>query len=244
MTTSDAFASSYILYVKPYQETSALVETFCREQGRVGMVFRRVRGGKSSKNGLLQPFQPLWINYDGQHELRNGRQLEARGPSVWLTGTALISGLYLNELLVRVLHRDDPHPQLFDCYEATLQALLEYTVQQKDIEPCLRQFEHRLLAEMGYDIDFYADANGEPLLPQQNYRYQQEYGFLPQSSARNMAENGIPGEYLQAIAIGDYHQPEVRRAAKRLFRQALAPHLGDKPLVSRSLFRSGNQVKS
>lgn len=236
MSNPDEFHAAFILYVKPYQETSALVEVFCREQGRVGMVFKRVRGGKSSKGALLQPFQPLWISFGGQHELRNGRQIEARGPSVWLTGTALLSGLYLNEILVRLLHRDDPHAALFDSYENTLQDLLT-----TPLEPCLRQFERRLLAELGYEIDFADDVAGEPLLPEQLYSFNPEQGFVLQCSTPTSGrehEAGYRGAHLLSIGRAEYEDGEVRRTAKRLFRQALAPHLGNKPLTSRSLFSS------
>lgn len=236
MSNPDEFHAAFILYVKPYQETSALVEVFCREQGRVGMVFKRVRGGKSSKGALLQPFQPLWISFVGQHELRNGRQIEARGPSVWLTGTALLSGLYLNEILVRLLHRDDPHAALFDSYENTLQDLLT-----TPLEPCLRQFERRLLAELGYEIDFADDVAGEPLLPEQHYSFNPEQGFVLQCSTPTSGrehEAGYRGAHLLSIGRAEYEDGEVRRTAKRLFRQALAPHLGNKPLTSRSLFLS------
>lgn len=232
MSVSDEFHAGFVLYARPYQEANALVEMFCREQGRMGMVFRRVRGGKSSKAGLLQPFQPVWISFSGQHELRNGRQIEARGPSVWLTGTALISGMYLNELLMRLLQRDDAHPFLFDCYEQTLQSLLI-----SPVEPCLRQFERRLLAELGYEIDFVDDAWGAPLQAQACYGYRPEQGFVMQAGTAR--EQGFAGEHLLAIGVGNYAGAEVRRTAKRLFRQALAPHLGDKPLMSRTLFNTG-----
>lgn len=234
MTISEDFHSAFVLYVRPYQETSALVEVFCREQGRVGMVFRRVRGGKSTKAAFLQPFQPVWISYSGQHELRTGRQIEARGASVWLTGTALISGLYLNEVLMRLLHRDDPHPALFDCYETTLQRLAS-----EEVEPSLRQFERRLLAELGYEIVFDADALGEPLCADKYYQFQPEQGFVEQPPIPR--QPGFSGLHLLAIGAADYRTGEVRRAAKHLFRQALAPHLGDKPLMSRSLFKSGTR---
>lgn len=230
---SDEFHAAFVLYVKPYQETSALVETFCRDQGRVGMVFRRVRGTKSTKGALLQPFQPLWLNYSGHHELRSGRQLEPRGPSVWLTGAALISGLYLNELLVRLLHRDDPHPGLFDAYESTLQALATC-----EVEPCLRQFERRLLAELGYEINFDEDADGAPLQGGSRYRFLPEAGFILHQGGA--LQEGYDGSDLLAIGASCYDEAAVRRTAKRLFRQALAVHLGSKPLMSRALFNTGS----
>ncbi len=233
---SEEFHAAFILYVKPYQETSALVETFCREHGRVGMVFRRVRGSKSGKAALLQPFQPLWVSYTGHHELRNGRQIEARGPSVWLTGTPLISGLYLNELLVRLLHRDDPHPGLFDAYESTLQALLN-----DQVEPCLRLFERRLLAELGYEINFHEDTEGVPLQQGQRYRFLPESGFAVQYGAARQTD--FDGAELLLIGASRYEEPVVRRTAKRLFRMALATHLGNKPLMSRALFNTHSVVK-
>jgi DNA repair protein RecO (recombination protein O) len=231
MTIHDGFVAGYVLHARPYQETSALVETFCRDAGRVSMVFRRVRGGKQSKTGWLQPFQPVWLHYTGQHELRNGRQVESRGAAVWLTGTRLYSGLYLNELLVRVLRRDDPHPELFDAYERALTAL-----GGEDLEPVLRCFESELLAAIGYGVALDATAEGEPLNPSVWYRLDRTEGLVV--SAVEGGARAFLGAWLLAMAAGDWRDTEVRQAAKRFHRQALEPHLGDRPLMSRSLFAS------
>lgn len=231
MTINDGFVAGYVLHARPYQETSALVETFCRDEGRVSMVFRRVRGGKKAKTGWLQPFQPVWLHYSGQHELRNGREVESRGAAVWLTGTRLYSGLYLNELLIRVLRRDDPHPELFDAYESALEALVG-----EDLEPVLRRFERELLAAIGYGMPLDCTSAGEPLDPLAWYRLDRAEGLVV------AAGEGGPGAYLGAWLLAmeadDWRDANVRQAAKRFHRQALEPHLGDKPLMSRALFAS------
>ena len=231
MTTHDGFVAGYVLHARPYQETSALVESFCRDAGRVSMVFRRVRGGKQAKTGWLQPFQPVWLQYTGQHELRNGRQVESRGAAVWLTGTRLYSGLYLNELLVRVLRRDDPHPELFDAYEKALASL-----SGEDLEPVLRRFENELLAAIGYGVALDCTAAGEPLDPTAWYRLDRSEGLV--ASAIEGGARAFLGAWLLAMAADDWRDGEVRQAAKRFHRQALEPHLGDRPLMSRSLFVS------
>ena len=231
MITNDGFVAGYVLHARPYQETSALVDTFCRDHGRVSMVFRGVRGGKKAKTAWLQPFQPLWLHFSGQHELRTGRQVESRGAAVWLTGARLYSGLYLNELLVRVLRRDDPHPELFDAYEHALASLAG-----EDLEPVLRRFEGALLAAIGYGVALDSTSAGMPLDPTAWYRLDRSEGLV--ESAATGGSRAFLGAWLLAMADGDWHDAEVRQAAKRFNRQALEPHLGDRPLMSRSLFAS------
>ena len=125
MTTNVALQPSYVLHSRPYRDTSALLEVFTAEQGRISMVARgarrRTRGGSGS--ALLQPFNPLLLSFSGRAELKNLGATESAGTPRQLRGQRLFSGLYLNELLVRLLHRHDPHPQLFAAYGATLDAL-------------------------------------------------------------------------------------------------------------------------
>ncbi|CBL44522.1 Recombinational DNA repair protein (RecF pathway) [gamma proteobacterium HdN1] len=237
MAQSDVFHAAYVLQAKPWQETSALAEVFCRESGRVSIAFRGVRRGGHSKSSLLQPFQPVWVSYGGRHELRSGRQLESRAASVWLSGNALISGFYLNELLVRLLQREDAHPRLFDAYEESLALLYAGA-----IEPCLRIFERKLLAEIGYEIRFDHDANGEALVEGGWYCYRHEEGFVRRSGNEPRAEPCFSGGLLMAVGREEYDLLDVLRTAKQLFRTALAPHLGSKPLVSRSLFRPSLKI--
>jgi DNA repair protein RecO (recombination protein O) len=156
--------------------------------------------------------------------------MEGAGIAAWLEGEALFSGLYLNELLIRLLPAEDPHPGVFEHYAATLSALAE----GRALEPLLRSFEWRLLDDLGYGFALDADVNGEPLAADGMYRLQVDAGL----ERVYLLQPGLfQGAELLAMAEADWTAPGALSAAKRLMRQALAVHLGGKPLVSRELFR-------
>src|SRR5690606_32272581 len=152
------------------------------------------------------------------------------GLSTWLVGEALFSGLYLNELLIRLLPPEVPHPAVFDHYAATLLALAE----GRPLEPLLRSFEWRLLDELGYGFDLDTDINGEPVAADGIYRLQVDAGL---ERVWLLQPGLFQGVELLAMAQADWSAPGALAAAKRLMRQALAVHLGGRPLVSRELFR-------
>ncbi|PWB33293.1 DNA repair protein RecO [Pseudomonas sp. SDI] len=218
--------AAYVLHSRAYRETSALVD-FLTPQGRLRAVLRRARGKSGS---LARPFVPLEVEFHGRGELKNVGRIESAGVAAWLNGDALFSGLYLNELLIRLLPAEDPHPALFEHYTATLQALAA----GRALEPLLRAFEWRLLDELGYGFALDLDVNGDPVEHEGLYRLQVDAGlervYLLQPGLFNGAE-------LAAMAQADWAVPGALSAAKRLMRQALAVHLGGKPLASRELFR-------
>jgi DNA repair protein RecO (recombination protein O) len=176
----------------------------------------------------LQPFQPLWIELSGSGELKLLKQVESRARAVSLQREGLFSGFYMNELLCRLLHRNDPYPNLFVEYERVLPQLLP--LDQLDI--ALRQFELRLLEELGYGLDLTSDTVGMPIDAQAFYRFDPNYGLTRVSADTSMA---LSGRALREFAAGDY-TADARRSLKSLCRVALRAHLGDKPLRSRSLF--------
>lgn len=217
---------AYVLHNRAYRETSALVD-FLTPQGRFRAVMRRARGKGGS---LARPFLPLEIELRGRGELKNVGRLDSVGVAAWLHGDALFSGLYLNELLIRLLPAEDPHPALFAHYAATLQALAE----GRALEPLLRSFEWRLLDELGYAFALDQDINGDALVPDAWYRLQVDAGL----ERVYLLQPGLfSGSELAAMAEADWDAPGALSAAKRLMRQALAVHLGGRPLVSRELFR-------
>ncbi|MGE8408234.1 MAG: DNA repair protein RecO [Pseudomonas sp.] len=217
---------AYVLHNRAYRETSALVD-FLTPEGRVRAVLRRARGKGGS---LARPFVPLEVELRGRGELKNVGRLDSVGVAAWLVGDALFSGLYLNELLIRLLPAEDPHPALFEHYAATLQALAA----GRPLEPLLRAFEWRLLDELGYAFALDHDLNGDPLAADGWYRLQVDAGL----ERVYLLQPGLfTGAELAAMAEADWTAPGALSAAKRLMRQALAVHLGGRPLVSRELFR-------
>jgi DNA repair protein RecO (recombination protein O) len=217
---------AYVLHSRAYRESSALVD-FLTPQGRLRAVLRSARGKAGT---LARPFVPLEVEFRGRGELKNVGRMESAGLSLWLSGDALFSGLYLNELLIRLLPAEDPLPALFDHYAATLQALAAGLA----LEPLLRSFEWRLLDELGYGFALDADINGDPLAEEGLYRLQVDAGL----ERVYLFQPGLfQGQALLAMAEADWNAPGALSAAKRLMRQALAVHLGGRPLVSRELFR-------
>lgn len=224
-----ALDRALILHRRPYRDTSLLVEAFSCEHGRVGLVARGANRGRGRLRGLLRPFAPLLLSWSGRGELLTLTGAEEQQQALWLPAGRLLSGLYLNELLIALLARHDPHPLLFDDYWQALNGLAD----AEDEESVLRRFEVRLLARLGYGLQLEREADGDaPIQAGQTYRYVLEQG--PLSAATGADGITISGHSLLALARGDLTEPEVLREAKRLTRAALATHL-DKPLRSRAL---------
>ncbi|MBR7522369.1 DNA repair protein RecO [Pseudomonas juntendi] len=217
---------AYVLHSRAYKETSALVDFFT-PQGRMRAVLRRARGKGGS---LVRPFVPLELELRGRGELKNVGRMDSAGIAAWLHGDALFSGLYLNELLMRLLPAEAPSVALFEHYTLTLQALAE----GRPLEPLLRSFEWRLLDELGYAFSLSQDVNDHPIAADGLYRLRVDAGL----ERVELVQPGLfRGTELLALAQADWSADGALLAAKRLMRQALAVHLGGKPLVSRELFR-------
>ncbi len=233
---------SYILHSRPYRDSSALLEVLTAEYGRISLVARgarrRSRGGSSS--ALLQPFTPLLLSFSGRAELKTVTATEAVGSALTLRGERMFSGLYVNELLVRLLHQHDAHPQLFAAYAATLQALAGNEV----VDTVLRHFEFTLLHELGYSFDLAVDgSSGAAVREDLWYHYHPDFGMVARGDTLDQARTAFAGSDLLIMAGGEFGGP-VRLAAKRLLRQALATHLGSTPVRSRDLFRPENAASS
>lgn len=220
-----------VLHRRPYRETSYIVEFFTREVGKVAAVCKGVRGRKSDKKSLLQPFQPTLINLYGKHELKNLSLIEASSSMIDLKGKYLFSGLYLNELLNRTLLAEVQCSDLFDIYLASLIRLKE----QQNIETILREFELQLLSQLGYQIDFVNDANsGQALLEQQYYGFVSQNGFSLLAHP-DQTKTCFAGADIIKIRNNQWDKDSLS-SAKTLMRMALLPLLGEKPLKSRELF--------
>lgn len=225
MVHSTMSTSAFVLHSRPYKESSALVDFFT-PQGRLRAVLRAARGKAGS---LARPFVPLDVEFRGRHELKTVARLESSGMPLWLTGDVLFSALYLNELLIRLIPAEDAHPALFDFYGLTLAALAS----GRPLQPLLRAFEWRLLNELGYGFALDRDLEGRPIRAGALYRLRSDAGL---EAVEQLQPGLFHGAELLALAEADWQTPGALSAAKRLMRQALAPHLGGRPLVSRELF--------
>ncbi len=245
--------ASYVLHSRPYRNTSKLLDIFSREQGRRVLVARGARQGNSRLQGQLLPFIPLLLSWQGDGEVQTLTAAETGSQIESLHGQKLLTAFYLNELLLRLLARDDPHPALYDAYAQTLRRLSgSVNGQTPDEEASLRMFECFLLQELGYGLILDHDvSSGAILQAQQLYCYQPERGPLIIESEQD-CENGLPvhGYTLLALQRGhlnaadvdtDYY-PLMLREAKTLMRINLARHLGAKPLQSRELYIQQKQL--
>jgi DNA repair protein RecO (recombination protein O) len=219
----------FILHHRPFRDTSALLEVFSRDHGRVGLVARGARGPRSRLKGLLRPFQPLLLSWQLRGELGTLTGAEAAGPSgpPPAGGDALLGLYYASELLLRMTGRLDPHAPLFDAYATTVAVLTS----GQPVAPQLRRFELGLLEALGYGLDLARDAAGDALDPAASYRYDAAHGL---TRCRGDA-GALSGESLLALARDHLAEPRQLADARRLLRAALDAHLDGRPLRTREL---------
>lgn len=226
---------AYILHTRPYRDTSLLLELFVAEHGRFTAVARGARGVRSRFKGLLQPFVPLLISWYGKTDLVTLSAAEPNGKAHGLIGKELLCGIYLNELLVRLLHRHDPHPQLYYAYQEALIALQQGKSQQHT----LRHFEKCLLTELGYALQLDREAETDmQVMPEKFYYFDPHHGLSTcvSESQQTMARHIFSGHSLLALHAGELDHDQVLQDAKRLLRIALGRLLEERPIRSRELF--------
>lgn len=223
----------YVLHTYPFKETSLVVELFTHGFGRVATTAKGARRPRSAMRGMLQSFQPLIATWSGKLELKTLHSLEWGSGLLLLKGEALMCGFYLNELLLRLLPREDAHGTLFEYYSLTLKTLAN----SQDLATTLRRFELKLLQELGYAIPLQNDVNDLPILEEPIYLYEAEHGAVRVNAAINRSKNGVPlaGKTLIDMASDDYRNAQTQQQSKQLMRYLLAYYLGDKPLHTRQL---------
>lgn len=234
MDSRVALQPAYVLHTQPFQNTSLLVDFFTMDYGRVRAVAKGARSAKSKYRSLLQLFQPLLVSFSGRGELKTLTGLESSLGALSLEGQRLFSGMYINELLTRLLMNHVEHKQLYLAYQDTLAALQG----DADIQLLLRQFELCLLSELGYGINLESDCHShKPIEVEQSYSFTPDIGFqIVVDENQRSSSRVYLGSHIVALREHELTDTEVLKTAKRLLRTALAAHLGGKPLHSRSLF--------
>jgi DNA repair protein RecO (recombination protein O) len=224
---------AFVLHSYPFRETSLILDVYSRSHGRLAIVARGARRPRSVLRGVLMNFQPLSLSWFGNGEVRTLHSAEWQGGQPYLQGTALMCGFYLNELLLNLLARDDPHQHLFDYYRATLYRLAHET----DHAATLRCFEKHLLQELGYALVLDREAGSDKAIRAELcYRYAIERGALPDDGDDR---TGLPvlGKTLLDMAADDYADPVTAQQSKQLMRVLLNHHLGGKILHTRELIK-------
>lgn len=219
---------AYVLHTYAYKETSLIVEAFTRRFGRVALLARGARRPRSALRGVLLAFHPLRLGWSGSAELATLVGAEWAGGLRPLAGRGLMCGFYLNELILRLLPREDPHEALFDVYSETLAHLAE----GDPLSAALRSFEKRLLAELGYAPLFDREAlSGAPIEPASSYVYEPDRG--PVRSERG--DLLVSGRTLLDLAADDYSRSETRDEARYLMRALIGQRLHGQVLHTRNV---------
>ncbi|WP_251357924.1 DNA repair protein RecO [Kangiella sp. TOML190] len=230
--SKDTLTPAFILHTRPFKETSLLVEAFTLEEGRVSLVAKGARSAsnKNQKRALLQPFYPLSISWLGRANLKTLKQLDSCGLPFQLNGINNLCGLYLNELLLKLLIQWDPHLELFEVYQQTLELL------QSSDSPqiLLREFELYLLDELGYAIDWTADIHGDLIDEKQEYSYIPQQGFAIESLKRGLL---IKGDLINAVAQRQWQHKGSVAIARTVNKHIIDHILDGKELNSRKLLQ-------
>ncbi len=229
-------AAGYVLHSYPFRETSLIVEFFTRSHGRVGVMAKGARRPKSAMRGALMAFQPMQLTWSGRSELKTLHHVDWEAGHLQLQGLQLICGFYVNELLLKLVPREDPHEGLYEAYEQAIHALREGG------KPAwlLRRFERELLREMGYGLLLEHDVDGQPVQAQVEYAFQIERGPV------RIPKNGeAPGLRVRGKTLLDLSRDlqEVDEdglsdhEGRTLMRQAIGHYLNGQELRTRQLLR-------
>ena len=227
--------SAFLLHHYPWRESSRILEFFTRGHGRVSVFARAARRGNSALPAALQPFGELLVSWSARGEAGQLTGAERRADPAVLGGDRLMSGFYVNELLIRLLPRHDPHPALYDAYAEVVARLRD-----PGSEPArgLRIFEKRLLEELGWGLDLAHEAtSGAPIEPRRAYRYRPDGGA---EAVDGVADDPLvfAGASLLSLAREHLDDPQHLADARRLLRAALDQCLDGRPLRTREVMRS------
>ena len=220
---------AYVLHSRSFRETSLIVEAFTREHGRVAVVARGAKSARSRWRNTLQPFRPLLLSWNQKSDLGTLTAADQVASPPALQGQSLYCGLYLNELLMRLLHRGDPHREVFERYRQALSELASEALPQ----PLLRVFEKHLLEAVGYAMLLDREYSGGAEIQAQHW-YDYKPGQGP-TLCNGPGKGRVSGSALLALhteSLQDEYLPELRM----LMRSVIGYHLGGKPLASLSLF--------
>lgn len=235
--TKVAGQPAFVLHSYPYKETSLIIDLFTRDFGRVALIAKGAKRPHSQLRGVLQTFQPLSSSWVGKSELRTLTDAEWVGGMLPLEKTALLCGFYLNELLVKLLARDDAHPALFDHYVATLNQLAH----NEPAPIVLRKFERALLKETGVSADLSrCTATRAPVRADVVYVVDPERGPRPERASDQSPR--VAGKTLLDMEREDYQDAATQSQSKQLMRFLLAHHLGGAPLNTRQILIDLSQL--
>ena len=222
--------SAWILHHRPFSNSSMILEIMTSEYGRISLIAKGSRSAKSKFRGVLRPFMPLSISWFSRTNLGTLTEAEIQGAPISLAGDALISGYYINELLLKLLYKDDSHAEVFSLYSETIKKLSL----TNRIAPLLRQFEIKLLELVGYALNLREVVDSQiPVDSLSYYEYKPDIGLV-------MAENNegtmtFLGSQLGSIQQQNFECEDTLRCANRLLKNIISHQLGGKKLMTRKV---------
>ncbi|MFV5489935.1 DNA repair protein RecO C-terminal domain-containing protein [Acinetobacter sp. ASP199] len=228
----------YLIHHRKYRDRSHIVHLFTQEYGRIDGILRQTPPPQ---------YQPISLQASGKSELKNFTKLEIVNQPIFFFGDAFFSGFYLNEILLRLCPLEVEMPQTYAKYGETLVALQQLSNQSDPntyLKQILRQFEHVLLEELGYGLDFSVDANQAVIDPQQHYYFQLNDGFMPTAKESRTTLSGQQILTMLSHENGRDFNPEQLQLLTKLYRQVITALLGDRPLKSRQLWIQNSNSQS
>ncbi|HET7731046.1 MAG TPA: DNA repair protein RecO [Usitatibacter sp.] len=252
----------YVLHSYPYRETSLILQVWTEKHGRLGLVAKGARRPKSASRAVLVPFQPLVLDWFGRSELRTLKTAEPSAPATPLSGSSLLSAFYLNELLLKLTTRDDPHEGLFAAYDEAITGLRAITRRSLEtpetgdrprlsnadnrglspvlVERVLRRFELRLLQELGYALELTREAGSHvPIAAEREYLYVLERGPVAATEQGDTPANAVRlrGTTLIDLEHGRLEDAATVAQAKQLMRLLINHSLNGQELATRAMVR-------
>lgn len=238
MTERVYLQPAYVLHRRPYRETSLIIQLFTKTHGLVSVLARGVRGTKAKNTGLYEPFVPLLVSWSGRSDLMTLTQTELSGTQYTLGGRSLVTALYLNELLIKLIKPRDPHEAVFLKYQDTLAAIAN----DKQVQLALRCFEKALLAEIGYGLTLTETVEGESVSEFSYYRFEPNIGLIyvdsEAVSAFSSEQRIFSGKSLLAFDREEADETKWLDDAKRLARLAIETRLEGKRINARRMYVS------
>ncbi|CUB07928.1 DNA repair protein RecO [Tepidiphilus thermophilus] len=219
---------AYVLHARPWRETSLLLEVLTLEHGRLALAAKGARRPGSQLRPVLLTFQPLVLGWRGAGEVRTLTRAEWAGGVPLPRGRALWCGYYLNELVLRLLAREDPHREVFLAYDTAVRAL----ARGEALSPVLRRFELAFLAALGYGLDWPQAAAGR-------YRFEPRAGLvlLAEGETARSGEAILSAETLEDVRAGRWSRPETLAEVRALTRRLIDHALDGQELQARRMLR-------
>jgi DNA repair protein RecO (recombination protein O) len=225
---------AFLLHQRDFRDSSRIIEFFSRDHGRVCLFAKGVRRPGGSLAAVLQPFTPLLVSWAGSGDGGTLTGAELSAAPVALPPAALMSGFYLNELILRLLGREDPHPDVHEAYALALTELAAAPAEAR----ALRLFEKRLLEALGLGLDYARlAASGEPVRADAYYHVRAERGVIEVPAGADPAD-AYGGAVLLSLAAEELNDGASLAAAKRLLRAALESPLDGRELNTRTVARA------